>query len=116
MQALCRFGLQYQSGKRWQGKFNGMLTSHPGHRFTVQQAAIAHIAAAIAFGITIDQLAIAACLRNTNPVLHARHWGEVEQDNQSFARLARTYKADRGLLGIVAVNPVCSKSSACKAG
>ena len=104
--ALARgFRGQYQTGQGRQGDFDGVFEVHPGPGFGFHPSGIAEIAAAIAFGVGVEDLPVETALGDADSVVAAWYRGEVEHDHQRIAVAVPTQEAQYRLGGIVAIDP-----------
>src|SRR5919201_2020434 len=82
-----------------------MLTAHPWLSFALHTAIVADIAAAVSFGVSIDQLAVVTRLRHAQPVIIPNDWCRVHDKYNRLAGPRFAQKRDNAVIGIVKVVP-----------
>src|SRR5947208_1737169 len=84
---------------------NGMLAPHPLSIFALRPAIVANVAAAVGFGIGIDDLTVKSRRRNAEPVIVTHHWRRVDNKHNHFASGRFSKKRDDAVVGIMKIDP-----------
>ena len=96
---------QVDHRQRWQGQRQAGREPGPGQCLTVPRR-IAHIAAAVGSGVTIEDLSVGPGVGYANAVLLARHGRKVADDDHKIAVTIPAQKAQYRLPGVVAIDPL----------
>src|SRR5207247_1702615 len=97
--------LEHDDAERRHGKVEQTEPAVPGDRFGVGNAAVAQAAAAVALGVAVEDFVPATAVRGADAIMVARHWGEVEGDDDLVVRItAVARERDDALLVVVGVD------------
>src|SRR5260370_42380262 len=83
-----------------------MLAAHPLSIFALRAAIIADVAAAVGFGIGIDDLAIKSGRRNAEPVIGTHYRRRVDNEHNHLAGARFSYERDHAVVGVVKIDPL----------
>ena len=103
--ALIRMLFERNHAERRQIDAYRMALTLPGNGIRVDAAEIADIAAAIRFGVRIQDLFVPPFANSSNPISVTRDWGSVDDEDQDWAILRLTDISDNAVIGVVEIDP-----------
>src|ERR1700720_906754 len=83
-----------------------MSAPHPLSSLALDAAEVADVAAAISFGIGVNDLAIKPAARNTESIIVTHHRCRVHDENNHFAFARFSYKRNDAVVRVVKIDPL----------
>src|SRR5580704_7338918 len=103
--AALEFEENYGEGR--QAKIHRVRQTGPRCRFGLDAAEVADVAAAVCFGVSVEDFVVAAGLGDADAIIFADDRREIRHDDDDVARVARPAdEAEDAVLGVGAIEPL----------